>query len=255
MEEECDIVSGLTLTAQRLQMRVRLRPQCREEVVVADQLLLRCCLLHPAREKGEVAIDHGLAMFLCKEREISRESEMRKFRWQRTRDTSKEFVTVEVRTPIAPHMQFVQTERKKEASDDLTQTFEREGRIMSEAGGDEVDIVMTELMGVGVSVLQEEAQHGALCMVIEEPTGFLRSDIQLDVLLVVKCDDDLSLLDPRLLPLVFCVQLFFEDAVMMIEADRCEENRGGVPVGLSDTNAGAGRKVRGGGYRRRYGAA
>jgi hypothetical protein len=194
-------------------------------------------------------------MFLCKEREISRESEMRKFRWQRTRDTSKEFVTVEVRTPIALHMQFVQTERKKEASDDLTQAFEREGRIMSEAGGDEVDIVVTELMGVGVSVLQEEAQHGALCMVIEEPTGFLRSDIQLDVLLVVECDDDLSLLDPRLLPLVFCVQLFFEDAVMMIEADRCEENRGGVPVGLSDTNAGAGRKGRGGGYRRRYGAA
>jgi hypothetical protein len=239
MEEECDIVSGLTLAAQRLQMRVRLRPQCREEVVVADQVLLRCCLLQPAREEGEVAIHQGLAMFLCKEREVSRESEMRKFRWQRARDTSKEFVAVEVRTPIAPHMQFVQTERKKEASDDLTQTFEREGGIMSEAGRDEVDVVMTKLMGFGVSVLQEEAQHGALCMVIEEPTGLLWPNVQLDVLLVVERDDDLSILYLCLLPLVLCVQLVLEDAVMMIEADRCEENGGGVPVGLSDTNAGA----------------
>jgi hypothetical protein len=40
--------------------------------------------------------------------------------------------------------------------------------------------------------------------------------------------------------------------MMMIKADRCKENSGGVPVGLSEDSAGAGRKRRSSRYRRRY---
>jgi hypothetical protein len=202
IEKEGDCVSGLILPPQRLQMRVCLRPQRRKEIIVTDEMLLCCRLLQPARKEREVTIDRGLAMLLCKEREISRESEMRKFRWQRTRDTSKEFVTVEVRTPIAPHMQFVQTERQKEASDDLTQTLECEGGVVGEARGDEIDVMITEGMSVRISVLQEKSQHRTMCLMIEEPTGLLWSDIEFDVLFIIECDYDFAILYFRLLSLV-----------------------------------------------------
>jgi hypothetical protein len=93
-------------------------------------------------------------------------------------------------------------ERKKEATDHLTQTIESEGCIMGETGRDEIDVVITEHVRVRVFVLQEEPQHCTMCLMIEEPTGLLWSNVESDVLFVIKCDYDFAILYFRLLSLV-----------------------------------------------------
>jgi hypothetical protein len=50
----------------------------------------------------------------------------------------------------------MQTKRKEEATDHLTQTLECEGGVVGEARGDEIDVMITEGMSVRISVLQEE---------------------------------------------------------------------------------------------------
>jgi hypothetical protein len=96
----------------------------------------------------------------------------------------------------------MQTKRKEEATDHLTQTLECEGGVVGEARGDEIDVMITEGMSVRISVLQEKSQHRTMCLMIEEPTGLLWSDIEFDVLFIIECDYDFAILYFRLLSLV-----------------------------------------------------
>jgi len=51
IEKEGDCVSGLVFLVPlhlHLQMRVCLRTQCKKEIIIADKMLLCCCLLQPA---------------------------------------------------------------------------------------------------------------------------------------------------------------------------------------------------------------
>ncbi len=158
-------------------------------------------------------------MLLRKEGDVSREAEMTKLRWQHAGDTSDALATVKVTTTITPAVQLMQTERKKEATDDLVQTIECEGGVVGETGGDEVDVVITEHLGVRISVLQKEAQHCALRLMIEKSTCLVWSDIHSDILLVIQCNDDFPILYLRLLPLVLSMQLLLQHTMMMVEAD------------------------------------
>jgi hypothetical protein len=100
---------------------------------------------------------------------------------------------------------------------------------MREAWTDVVHVVVDSETRRTIPVLTKEAEHGALSLIVEASSLLLRTDVELDVLLVIKRDDDgvVSCLHFLLLLRVQVVPLLLQQAVMTVEAhDRKQHSRG-----------------------------